>query len=116
MKNEDVLQPAREERNILHPIKVRNANCINHILHMNCLQKHIIEGKIEGVGRQGKRCKQVLGDLKEMRIYWKLKKGALDCNLWRTHFERGNGPVIRLCDNNGDDDALPTYYMQLGFP
>jgi hypothetical protein len=66
---------------------------------MNCLQKHIIEKKIEGgievMGRSGRRRKQVLDDFKEMRGYWELVKEALDCTLWRTHFGRGYEPVGR---------------------
>jgi hypothetical protein len=46
-------------------------------------------------GRQGRRCKQLLDDLKEMRGYWKLKEEALDPTQWRTRFGRGYGPVIR---------------------
>jgi hypothetical protein len=53
----------------------------------------VIEGKLEGriemVGRRGRRRKQLLGDLNEKRRYWKLKKEALDCTMWRTHFGRG---------------------------
>jgi hypothetical protein len=36
-----------------------------------------------------------LDDLKGKRGYWKLKAVALDDILWRTHFERGCGPVVR---------------------
>jgi hypothetical protein len=39
--------------------------------------------------------KQLQDDLKEKRRYWKLKEEALDCNLWRTRFGRGYGPVVR---------------------
>jgi hypothetical protein len=46
--NEEVLHRVNEERNILHTVKRRKANWIGHILLRNCLQKHIIEGKIEG--------------------------------------------------------------------
>jgi len=38
------------------------------------LQKHVIEGKIEGTEEKGTRCKQLLNGLKEMRKYWKLTK------------------------------------------
>jgi hypothetical protein len=38
--------------------------------------------------------KQLLDDLKEKRIYWKLKEEALDRTLWRTRFGRGYGPVV----------------------
>jgi hypothetical protein len=42
-----VLHTVMEERNILHTIKERKDNWIGHILHRNCLLKHIIEGKIQ---------------------------------------------------------------------
>jgi len=35
------------ERNIPYTIKERKANWIGHILHRNCLLKHITEGKIQ---------------------------------------------------------------------
>jgi hypothetical protein len=43
---QEILQRVREERNILLTIKRRNVNWIGHILHRNCLLKHVIEGKI----------------------------------------------------------------------
>jgi hypothetical protein len=59
----------------------------------------VIEGKIEGriemTGRQGRRLRQLLDDLKEKRRYWKLEKEALDRTLWRTRFGRGYEPVVR---------------------
>jgi hypothetical protein len=54
-----------------------------------------LEGRIEMMGRQGRRRKQLLDDLKEKRRYWKLEEEALDCILWRTRFGRGYGPVVR---------------------
>jgi hypothetical protein len=47
------------------------------------------------MGRQGRRRKQVLDDLKEMRGYWKLKEEALHYNVLRTGFGRGYGPFLR---------------------
>jgi hypothetical protein len=41
-----VLHSVKEERHILHTIKRRKANWIGHILHRNCLLKHVIEGKM----------------------------------------------------------------------
>jgi hypothetical protein len=59
----------------------------------------VIEGKLEGriemTGRRGRRRKQLLGDLKEKRRYWKLKEKALDRTAWRTRFGRGYRPVVR---------------------
>jgi hypothetical protein len=93
MRNEEVLHTVKVERNILHTIKRRKAIWIGQILRRNCILKHVIEGKLQGkiqmMGRQGKRCKQLLYDLKEKRRYWKLKEEALDHILRRTHFGRG---------------------------
>jgi hypothetical protein len=100
VRNEEVLHRVKEERNILHTIKREKANWIGRILHRNCLLKHVIEGKIEGrikvTGRQVRRRKQLMDDLKEKRGYWKLKEKVVACTLWRTHFGRGYGPAIRL--------------------
>jgi hypothetical protein len=99
VRNEEVLHRGKEERNIIHTIKRRKANWIGHILHRNCLLKHVIEGKlevrIEMSGRQGRGCKQLLDDLKKKRRSWKLKEEALDRTLWRTRFGRDYGPVVR---------------------
>jgi hypothetical protein len=99
MRNEEVLHRVKEERNILHTIKRRKPNWIGHILRRNCLLKHVIERKLEGriemMGGQGRRRKQQLDDIKEKRIYWKLKEEALDRTLWRTRFGRRYGPVVR---------------------
>jgi hypothetical protein len=54
-----------------------------------------LEGRIEMMGRQVRMCKQLLDDLKEKRRYWKLKEEVVDHSLWRTHFGRGYGPVVR---------------------
>ena len=51
-------------------------------LHMNCLLKHLIEGKLEErlevKGRRSRRSKKLLDNLKEEREYWKLKEKKLD--------------------------------------
>jgi hypothetical protein len=77
VRNEEVLREGKVERNILLSIKCRNANWIGHNLRRNCLLKHVIEGKIEGMGSEGRRCKQLLNYLEEKRGYWKLKEEAL---------------------------------------
>jgi len=93
----EVLQRVKE-RNILPTVERRKANWIGHICRRNCLLKHItdrkIEGRLEVMGRQ-RRCKQLLDDIKEKRLYHKLKEEALDCTLWRTRFRKGYGPVER---------------------
>jgi hypothetical protein len=44
----EVLLSVKEKRNALQSIKRRKANWICHILHRNCLLKHVIEVKGEG--------------------------------------------------------------------
>jgi hypothetical protein len=46
VRNEEVLCKIKEERNILHTIKIRKTNRIGHILFRNSFLKHDIEGKI----------------------------------------------------------------------
>jgi len=88
-----------EQRNILHEIRKRKANWIGHILHRNCLLKHVIEGKIKGemevARRRGRRRKKLLDDLKDRRGYSHLNKEALDRTMWRHRFGGGFGPVVR---------------------
>ena len=63
MGNEEVLQIVKEQ-NILQAVKRRKANWKGHILHRNCLLKHITEGKIEGGI-------EVMEDKEEgVRSYW----------------------------------------------
>jgi len=68
-------------------------------LRRNCLLRHVIEGKIEGMievtGRRGRRRNKLRYDIKEKRVYRKLKEEALDRTMWRTDIKRGNGPVVR---------------------
>jgi hypothetical protein len=72
-KNEEVLHTVQENRNTLHTIKRRKVNWIGHILCRNCVLRQIIEENVEGgiemMERQGKRCKQLLDDHKEKRGY-----------------------------------------------
>jgi hypothetical protein len=98
VKNEEVLHRV-EETNILHTVQRRKANWIGYVLHRNCILESVIEGKITGrievMGRRGRRHKKLLDDINEKRGYWKLKEEALDSALWRTRFGRGYGPLVR---------------------
>ena len=71
--NAEELQIVKWDRNV-----VKNEK---EILHGNCLLKRIIEGKIQGrlyvMGRQRRRCKQILDDSKGIRSYCELKEEAL---------------------------------------
>jgi hypothetical protein len=80
-------------------MKGRKANWIGHSWRKNCLPKHVIEGKKEGkrevTERRGRRRKQLLDVLKEMKGYCKLKEEALDRALCMTCLGRTYGPVVR---------------------
>jgi hypothetical protein len=81
VRNEELLRRVKDDGNILNPIKRRTVNWIGHILRTDCLLKYVTEGKLEGriemIGRRGRRRKQLL-DLAENRRYWKLKEAALN--------------------------------------
>jgi hypothetical protein len=99
MRNEDVLLRVKEQRNILHEIRKRKTTWIGHILRRNCLLHRVTEGKIqrgiEVTGRQGRRRRKRLDDLKKRGEYYHLKENALDRTMWRTRFGRGFGLVVR---------------------
>jgi hypothetical protein len=99
VRNEEVLQRVKEERNMLQTTKRRKTNWIGYTLRRNCLLKHVIEGKIEGriygTGRCGRRRKQLLDDLNEKRGYCELKEEALDRTLCTARSGRNYGPVVR---------------------
>ena len=44
---------------------------------------------------QERRRQLLLGDRQKTTGYWKLKEKAPDRTVWRTHFGRGCGPVVR---------------------
>jgi len=68
---------------------------IGHILHRNCVVKHVTEGRMEGKRRLWRKSKHLLDDLKKEREYWKLKEETLDRILWRSRFVTGYGPEVR---------------------
>jgi hypothetical protein len=82
LRNEDVLLTVQEQRNILYEIRKRKAKGIGHILRRNCLLQRAIEGNIRGgievTGRQGRRRRKLLDDLKERRGYSHLKVETLE--------------------------------------
>jgi hypothetical protein len=48
VRNEEVIERVKEERNVLHTIKSRKVNWICYILRRNCLLKRVIEGNTKG--------------------------------------------------------------------
>jgi len=53
-----------------------------------------IKGEMEVARRQGRRCKELLDDLKDRRGYSHLKEEALDRTMCRHRFGGGFGPVL----------------------
>jgi hypothetical protein len=49
VRNEEVLHKVKEKRNILHTTKRVKADWIGHILCRNCLLKHVIEERQQGI-------------------------------------------------------------------
>ena len=70
-------------------IKQRKDNWIGHILHVNCLIKHVTRGNVDGAGKRTRRHKQLLDYSKEKKGYWKLKEKALDRTVYRAECGRG---------------------------
>jgi len=72
VRNGEVSQRVKEERNVLQPIKRRRITWTGHILRRNCLLKHGMEGKIEGrmevKGRLERRHKQPLDELRREKL------------------------------------------------
>jgi hypothetical protein len=62
VRNEE--ESVTEERNILYTIKRKKANWIRHILHRNCLLKHIIGETIDG------RTEVAANQAEDVSSYW----------------------------------------------
>jgi hypothetical protein len=71
-----VYNGVKDDRNMLHIMKRRNANRIGHNLRGNC--RNVTEGKIQGrievTEGRGTRRKQLLDDLKETKTNRRLKE------------------------------------------
>jgi hypothetical protein len=74
-------------------------------MRRNCFLEHVTEEKIKGrkevTGRRGRRRKQLLDEIKQMRGRWELKETALSRTLWRSQSGRRYGPVVKTgCREN----------------
>jgi len=95
VRNEEIRNGVKNEKEILYAIKQRNANWAGHILRRNCPLKHTVEEKIEERRRGRRRSKQLLDGVKEKRRYWNFKEEELDRTLWRTGLGRVYGNVLK---------------------
>jgi hypothetical protein len=80
----------------LRPIMIPTLNQFHTLtLLLSPPQFIILPGQTKGMVTRGRRCKQLLDELNEKTICWKLKTETLDGIMWRTYFGRGYGPVTR---------------------
>ena len=68
--------------------------CVETAFYNGLLKERYKKG-IEVTGRQGRRRRKLLDDLKERRRYSHLKEEALGRTMWRARFGRGFGRVVR---------------------
>ena len=83
----------------IHEIRKRRRTglvtfCIETAFYNGLLKERYKRGT-EVTGRQGRKRRKLLDDLKERRGYSHLKEEALDRTMWRARFGRGFGPVVR---------------------
>ena len=71
--------------------------CVETAFYNGLLKERYKRGT-EVTGRQGRKRRKLLDDLKERRGYSHLKEEALDRTMWRARFGRGFGPVVRQPD------------------
>jgi hypothetical protein len=55
VRNEEGLHRVKEERNIIHAVKSRNADSICYTLRRNCLVNHVTEGKTAETRKRERR-------------------------------------------------------------
>jgi hypothetical protein len=60
----------------------------------NCLIKRVVEEKIEGTERRGRRLKQLLDDLQKTITWWRLQEEAPTRPQWITRFENDSRCAI----------------------
>jgi hypothetical protein len=71
VRNEEELRRVKEVRNVLHTIKISNANWVSHSLRTNFVQNTSLNERYENVlkrmGRRGRRNRLLLDGLRETR-------------------------------------------------
>jgi hypothetical protein len=109
VRNEEVLQRVKEDRNIPQTVKRRKATWIGHILPRHFLLQHVIQGRLEVMGERGRRRKQLMDNFKE--CVWEAERGnarshSVQLLLWKRH-----GPVVRLRNEEAHEKPrkLPLY-------
>jgi hypothetical protein len=98
VRNEEVLLRVNKQRiSYMKYVKERRTGfvtfCVETAFYNGLLQERY-KG-IEVTGRQGRRRRKLLDDLKERRGYSHLKEKALDRTMRRARLGRGFGPIVK---------------------
>ena len=83
VRNEEVMRRVGEQRTLLETIRKRKRNWLGHILRRDCLQRRVMEGKIEGKRGRGRIKLGMISDMKRGRTYQEMKEDAQDRDKWR---------------------------------
>ena len=83
VRNEEVLRRVGQKRTLLKAIRKRKINWLGHILRRDCLQRRVMEGKIEGKKGRGRGRMGMLSDIRKGRTYQEMKEDAQDREKWR---------------------------------
>lgn len=83
VRNEEVLRRVGVDRTLLCAIRKRKRNWLGHILRRDCLQRRIMEGKIEGKKSRGRPKFGMITDVKRGRTYGEMKEDAQNREKWR---------------------------------
>ena len=95
ISNEEVLTMVNESRCLIETIRQRKKNWVGHVLRGNGLLRDVLEGRMLGKARVGRRREKMLDDLMIVPIegskkkekvlsYQKLKIKAEDRSGWRS--------------------------------
>ena len=78
-----VLDLFKEKIKLLNAVLERKKQSLGHILRGKILVKEVIEGRIEGKKRRGRRRIMLLDDIKADETYENIKRRAMDRECWR---------------------------------
>ncbi len=81
--NAEVLQLVREERSLVKTIRDRKKQWIGHIMRHDNLYRDVLEGRMEGKPRKGRRRTRYIDDFGKKETYGSLKRKAEDRILWK---------------------------------